>query len=322
MLLLRRENMSSTTGRSAAPERDALHVRAVSQGILVFLLALGCGKTPDSLMSESGGTSGSSGGSGSGGATSSGGTAASGGSASAARDGSSTAFACTGTAPTGELVPVPAGPFAMGCDDKLDTACTEAEKPPRSVTLAAFEIDRTEVTQGAYTACLLAKACTPPSCDWSCAKTSFPAACVTWQQASSYCTWAGKRLPTEAEWEKAARGADGRKYPWGNQDPDCTLVNMAGCGDRADAVGSHPTGQSPYGALDMAGNVVELVEDFYDESYYESAPASDPKGPASGSRYVGRGGGYASVATWQRASSRDWYDATDASKPLGFRCAR
>ncbi|HEX7670591.1 MAG TPA: SUMF1/EgtB/PvdO family nonheme iron enzyme, partial [Polyangiaceae bacterium] len=111
-------------------------------------------------------------------------------------------------------------------------------------------------------------------------------------------------------------------YPWGNQEPDCTLVNMAGCGDAAETVGSHEAGASPYGALDMAGNVVELVADFYDETYYQSSPTNDPTGPATGTRYVGRGGGYKSVAEWQRASSRDWYDTTDASKSMGFRCAR
>ncbi|HEX7671815.1 MAG TPA: SUMF1/EgtB/PvdO family nonheme iron enzyme, partial [Polyangiaceae bacterium] len=92
----------------------------------------------------------------------------------------------------------------MGCDEKRDTECTAAEKPLHAVSLSAFEIDRTEVTQAAYTGCILAKGCAPPSCDWDCTETTLPAACVTWAEANAYCKWAGKRLPTEAEWEKAA----------------------------------------------------------------------------------------------------------------------
>lgn len=217
---------------------------------------------------------------------------------------------------------MPAAEFRMGCNSTVDSDCADNEKPLHTVSLAAFEIDRTEVTQDEYAACVGAQICSVPSCEWDCAATDLPAGCIEWAQAKAYCVWAGKRLPTEAEWEKAARGTDGRKYPWGNEDADCTRANMSGCGNHADDVGSHPSGASPYGALDMAGNVVEMVADWYDAAFYKASPATDPTGPASGNRYVGRGGGYLSEAVWQRTSSRDWYDLTDESSPLGFRCAR
>jgi formylglycine-generating enzyme required for sulfatase activity len=230
-------------------------------------------------------------------------------------------FSCTSNAQPGGMVSVPAGDFEMGCSVP-DTQCRDDEKPLHQVTLGAFDIDRTEVTQDPYAACVEAKACGAPSCDWDCSKTNYPAGCVTWAQAKAYCAWAGKRLPTEAEWEKAARGTDGRLYPWGNDIPDCAHANMASCGARAEPVGNHPAGASPYGALDMAGNVVEMVADWYDAGFYKTSPKDSPSGPASGTRYIGRGGGYKSDPVWLRASARDWYDLWDASPSLGFRCAR
>jgi formylglycine-generating enzyme required for sulfatase activity len=219
------------------------------------------------------------------------------------------------------MVSVPAGAFTMGCAT-ADTACRADELPAHSVTLSAFEIDKTEVTQEAYTACVGAGKCTPPLCAWDCGQTTYPANCVDWAQAKAYCAWAGKRLPTEAEWEKAARGTDGRIYPWGNDSADCTHMNMDGCVGHVVAVGSYPAGNSPYGAEDMGGNVVEMVADWYDAAYYATSPATDPTGPSSGTTYVGRGGGFKSTAVWQRCSSRDWYDLTDMGLSFGFRCAR
>lgn len=236
--------------------------------------------------------------------------------------GSESASQCTTTADPGDVVDVPAGEFAMGCNEAVDSACDEDEKPQHTVMLSAFSIDRTEVTQAEYTACLLDGACSPPSCDWNCDNADYPASCLVSTQAEAYCAWAGKRLPTEAEWEKAARGSDGLKFPWGDDDPSCSVVNMVGCGGAAKPVGSFPSGASPYGALDMAGNMVEMVADRYDEAYYAGSPASDPQGPSSGERYVGRGGGFKSDSKFIRASKRDWYDLTDAGASLGFRCAR
>jgi formylglycine-generating enzyme required for sulfatase activity len=234
--------------------------------------------------------------------------------------GTTTGFDCSATAEVGDMVMVPAGEFSMGCAD--DAKCPDDEQPQHTVSLSAFEIDRTEVTQGAYTACVMDGACLPPSCDWSCDSADLPASCVTWSQASAYCAWAQKRLPTEAEWEKAARGQQGNKYPWGDAAPSCATANMSGCGDAPKAAGSLPAGASPYGALDMAGNMVELVADWYDAAYYAASPAADPPGPASGKRYSGRGGGFKSGADYMRASKRDWYDPTDTAASLGFRCAR
>src|SRR3982751_5572113 len=97
------------------------------------------------------------------------------------------------------------------------------------VTLAAFSIERTEVTQDAYAACVGDGACDPPSCEWNCDESDLPASCIDYGQAKAYCEWANRRLPSEAEWEKAARGEDGAKYPWGNGDPNCMLANMEGC---------------------------------------------------------------------------------------------
>jgi formylglycine-generating enzyme required for sulfatase activity len=232
-----------------------------------------------------------------------------------------TGFDCSNVADPGALVEVEAGEFVMGCNEEVDEDCDSDEKPMHVVTLAAFSIDRTEVTQAEYSACLLDGACPEPTCEWDCEKGDHPANCVDRISAQAYCAWAGKRLPTEAEWEKAARGTDGLKYPWGNDEPDCSLANFSQCGGESMPVGSLPDGESPYGALDMAGNVVEMVADRYDANYYESSPEADPTGPDSGDRYSGRGGGYRSDPEWQRTSKRDWYDATDTSASLGFRCA-
>ena len=288
--------------------------------LVASLWLAACGGTNDSDKNAEGGSKGDAGetgqsGSSAGGSSSNGGTAGSGGS-------SGGGFDCSATAEPSELIEIPAGEFAMGCNEASDSACDEDEKPQHTVSLSAFSIERTEVSQAQYTACVLDGACTPPACEWSCKNENYPAGCVDLTQAKAYCSWAERRLPTEAEWEKAARGEEGAIFPWGDAKPTCDLANLAGCGNAAKPVGSLKGGQSPYGVLDMAGNMVEMVADFYDEQYYASSPESDPKGPTTGSRYVGRGGGFKSEGDWLRASKRDWYDTTDSAASLGFRCAR
>jgi formylglycine-generating enzyme required for sulfatase activity len=303
--------------RRAWNEIGHLRVALPANSLLFLALILaGCGTTNASNPS---GTDASS--SGAGGSSGTGGSGGSPGAGESGNGGAAT-FDCTSSADPGDLVPVLAGQFLMGCNEAVDSACLDDEKPMHMVSLSAFEIDRTEVSQDQYSACVVAGACDVPSCAWDCDRTDYPATCVSWAQADAYCSWAGKRLPTESEWEKAARGSSGNKYPWGDSEPDCTLTNQAGCGEEALPVGSQVAGASPYGALDMAGNVVEIVADWYDASYYSGSPNTDPKGPASGTRYGGRGGGFRSDATWQRASKRDWYDLSDSAASLGFRCAR
>lgn len=211
----------------------------------------------------------------------------------------------------------------MGCNDAVDQECRFNERPAHTITLSAFSIDESEVTQGQYYACFAAGKCRAPTCNWQpCTRPKIPVGCVNQADARAYCAWVGKRLPTEAEWEKAARGTDKLKYPWGNEPLNCEYANVLGCvGDLTD-VGSYPKGASPYGALDMGGNVVEIVEDAYDPAYYNVIPLVDPKGPPVNGKYVGKGGSYRSLREFQRASTRDDYDLNYFKAGLGFRCAK
>jgi len=212
---------------------------------------------------------------------------------------------------------VPAGPFMMGCNASVDSDCHEDEKPYHQVTLPAFTIDLHEVTGSEYAACSAAGVC--PAADTS--QSNGPVVLTTWSAASAFCTWKGKRLPTEAEWEKAARGTDGRIYPWGNSAPDCTRAQTASCGGTPGPVGAHPAGASPYGVLDMAGNVWEWVADWYQTDYYAQSPSESPPGPSTGTNRIRRGGATAFTDPAPRVSLRVSTPPNTADTTTGFRCA-
>jgi len=219
---------------------------------------------------------------------------------------------------------IPAGSFWMGCNDEVDSDCESDELPYHEVTLAGYYMDKTEVTQGEFKKCVDAGECDEPGCRWDPTGTpNRPVVCVNWTEAGEYCAWVGKRLPTEAEWEKAARGTDGRKYPWGNETATCEYAVMYPCSDDPlDVCSKLPAGHSPYGLCDMAGNVWESVSDWYKSDYYTNSPASNPTGSVSGSGRVMRGGSFADDDAYLRASSRAGYYPSAGSGDLGFRCAR
>ncbi len=229
------------------------------------------------------------------------------------------------------LLCVPPGDFLMGSAD-TDSDAQDAEKPQRQVKLDTFWIDRTEVTNTMYAECVRQGVCEAPGQSRSATRENYyggvpygnyPIIYVRWEDARKYCEWAGRRLPTEAEWEKAARGVDGQIYPWGNQEPDDQRANYKGDVGDTTAVGSYSAGASPYGALDMAGNVWEWTADWYGETYYQNAPAKNPRGPSVGTNRVTRGSSY----YWEygqkeiRATYRGNYDPNNTNNNIGFRCA-
>jgi formylglycine-generating enzyme required for sulfatase activity len=196
-------------------------------------------------------------------------------------------------------------------------------------------LDRYEVTNRRYGECVKAGACTPPSLASSHLRKNYfgnpefadyPVIFVSWKQANAFCQHAGGRLPTEAEWEKTAKGASPslRVYPWGNEPADCSKANFGGpgsCIGDTDRVGRRPAGASPFGALDMAGNVWEWTADWYDAGYYAKSPASDPKGPEQGRLKVMRGGCWLSGTDSLRVSCRKAELPQSWAYNVGFRCA-
>ena len=276
----------------------------------------------------------------------------------------STILPAFGAEPAVDMALIPAGEYRMGTAEGSDGLTDE--HPERLVFLHAFFLDRFEVTNQDYAAFVQSTSYRPPSNNnpastiWN--DTAYPQAIakhpvvnVSWEDAVAYCRWSGKRLPTEAEWEKAARGTDGRRYPWGN-DWSWKKANSASYwagqtiefqsgadweafwvkGDGARLVkekgikgevltlpvGSFPDGASPYGIQDLAGNAAEWVQDWYDPNYYRSAPLSDPSGPERGAIKSMRGGSWLKPAISLRTSDRDWGIMDSRPSGTGFRCAK
>ncbi len=248
---------------------------------------------------------------------------------------------------------VSAGEFTMGdtatlaleeCQRFYGNECnlvffTNAE-PRHKVDLSAFYIDKYEVTNALYASCVNAGVCEPPTKTDSATRTSYygnsefdnyPVIYVDWSMAKEYCGWRGARLPTEAEWEKAARGTDGRYYPWGDDVIDCNHANITfalkpeGCVGDTRRVGSYEIGRSPYNIYDMSGNVWEWVADWYSETYYKISPVFNPLGPNTGENHVLRGGSwnYYGSMFLGRSTTRFWDDPATFSydNSVGIRCA-
>jgi formylglycine-generating enzyme required for sulfatase activity len=233
---------------------------------------------------------------------------------------------------------VPKGKFTMGrSGGALD------ESPAHVVNLDDFYIDKYEVTNALYNTCVNTGICQPPTSIASSSRpsyfgnaqfNSYPVLYVSWNMVEKFCEWRGARLPTEAEWEKAARGTDGRIYPWGNVfngnvlnfcDTNCprAWANKQYNDGYADTapVGSYPQGQSPYGVLDMSGNVYEWVADWYSENYYAVSPSTNPTGLNFGQDRVMRGGAW-SDAAGTSSTSRVHFSPSSSFDFAGFRCAR
>ena len=218
---------------------------------------------------------------------------------------------------------VPAGEFTMG------STLREDEKPVHRVYLDAFYMDKYFVTVGQYAKYLETTGMKAPP-EWDIMNQAQhqkrPVVNINWSDASTYCKWAGKRLPTEAEWEKAARGTDGRLYPWGNEPPTRLHANF-GKKSWEDhmalvPVGMFEMGKSPYGIYDMAGNAWEWVNDWYDHDYYKKSPAKNPQGPATGKSKVVRGGNWLYVPEFLRSSFRFNAEPSRGKFGYGFRCAK
>lgn len=234
------------------------------------------------------------------------------------------------------LVYIPEGRFLMGTSTD-DLQFEEDETPQHEIYLDAFWIDQLEVTNRMFTECVDNGSCEPPSELGSQARTSYydnlsfaeyPVVNINWEQAQTYCSWVGRRLPTEAEWEKAARGAEGQIYPWGNQEPTCKLLNFwesetgsVNCARDTTLVGKYPDGASPYGVLDMAGNVWEWVADWYSVDSYKVGPDRNPQGVNTGDAKVIRGGSFSESGDTVRSANRNQSDPLADSYLIGFRCA-
>jgi len=220
------------------------------------------------------------------------------------------------------MVLIPGGEFTMGADDLEPDS-----RPVHRVNVSTFYMDRYQVTNAQYRKCVEGGGCLPPKDHHAFDdpnRATHPVVNVTWTQARTYCHWKGKRLPTEAEWEKAARGTDARRYPWGNSAAPLTHRVKSGetkvAANGTEPVGSQPGNVSPYGVFDMVGSVSEWVKDWYGEDFYQVSPAQDPQGPVRGAFRVLRGGELSERPLEHHVSNRSWDEMTYWGPTLGFRC--
>ena len=262
------------------------------------------------------------------------------------------------TAKRSKMALIPWGDFDMGCNVAEDIYCFELadysdEYPAHTTSMDAYFIDIHEVTVTDYKDCVNTGNCNLPpgiqgneNCNYNDEdRGNHPMNCVNYIDSQIFCQWAQKGLPTEAQWEKAARGTDFRVYPWGNSEPTCDDAVSADCSEVQGTmpVGSKPDGASPYGVMDMAGNLWEWVADWYGSNYYCDGDAANtqlpfymcpdtraphasvqdnPNGPPSGNFKTLRGGSYDYTSEYIRASYRDYYNPNDPSTDTGFRCAQ
>lgn len=235
------------------------------------------------------------------------------------------------------LIEIPAGKVWIGCDDTSngEFSCLADELPLHQVSLDSFLIDKFEVTNVQYALCVLAGACAEPTYLHSATRQNYysdpnyadyPRVAVSWFEAGDYCEWVGGRLPTEAEWVRAARGDDKRTYPWGDASPDCDKANTLDentgrlCVGDTSPVGSYPEGASPFGVMDLAGNVWEWTADWYYKHYYSISPDINPQGPEQGGAKVVHGGGFDYGWKLSRIAYTTDHDPSEHKIGFGFRC--
>lgn len=237
-----------------------------------------------------------------------------------------------------EMIVIPAGEFEMGCKPSDGVYCLPGTTPHK-VLLAKFKMDKYLMTFARYQACIDAGKCTEPYMGGACNygmnwSANHPVNCITYEQAERACAFEDKRLPTEAEWAKAARGHKSFIFPWGNApEPSCDLAVInkkngskigPGCGaGTTQPVGSKPKGASPYGLMDMAGNVFQWTSDWYSETYFSNSPTNNPKGPASGVYKVLRGSAWtAKYRDGIALTVRSPYAPQGQGYIVGARCAK
>ncbi len=233
------------------------------------------------------------------------------------------------------MVELPGGTFSIGCNRAGDDSCLPGESPRHKVELGAFFIDRHEVTVEDYAKCVNAGVCGPPDdaskvgeCNWgSKSRQSHPVNCVDWNQARTYCEWQGKRLPTEAEWERAASDGTVRRFPWTGKTAHCLFAVMNhvswGCGkNRTWPVCSKTQGSTRTGLCDMAGNVSEWTQDFFSETFYVNSPTKDPMDGRDSGYRVRRGGAWTDTEALLRVSSRQRSRPDSRLHFVGFRCVK